>query len=153
MEIILDLLFYIFDLFIMIYFYTQFFSEKRTKFNSLLYYVIFIIIDITTLKLQNFLPHPIYGIYTVISTLINIVAYFLLCLLHSGSIKKYIAAIISLELCIFVSDYLSSLIIYKFYLDKNDVPTDIQLCYFSFISEFFLFLIIVLFIKLFIRRK
>ena len=153
-QVILDTLFDIFDIFVNLFFFYKILGKKRSSLNIVIYILLFSSFSILPIKINTwFFPHPLTGIYSLLLIIIYIVFYSLICLLHNGSMKLYIFTIASIMLSLFLSDYLVNIFVYKYILiDDSTSITDIQMTYISFVSEF-LFVLMLIIISFFWNRK
>ena len=96
-QVILDTLFDIFDIFVNLFFFYKILGKKRSSLNIVIYILLFSSFSILPIKINTwFFPHPLTGIYSLLLIIIYIVSYSLICLLHNGSIKLYIFTIASI---------------------------------------------------------
>lgn len=140
---ILDIIFNIFDLFVMIVFMNRMLNGRRQNLNLLLYIIIFSIVDIVPIQINDLFPHPLTIPYQILVTIINIIAFSILCFLHNGTIKQYILTVISLELLLFVSDHITTLIVNGIIHDLSSL-TEYQISIISLLCEMIFFLLVII---------
>ena len=141
MKLILDIIFDVFDMFVMLVYMNRMLNGKRKRINVFLYLLLFVFIDLIPIKINNLFPHPLSGFNQIIIIFINILAFYIISLLHEGSFKQYIFTALLLEILIIVSDYITTILISIIIKDLSTL-TDNQITLISLLCEIILFLIV-----------